>query len=64
MTIIQTLRERLISDPSDSTLVQLRMELTDASEWLKTLAPLPVEVRRVAISPTLINEEEEVKLCQ
>jgi hypothetical protein len=59
-TIISALRARLISDPSDKTLISLRLELEDASDWLKTLANLPAGVRKVAISfSTSKNVEED-----
>lgn len=60
-TIIDLMRSRLLDNPADETLVQLRIELNDVSDWLKSLARMPVEVRAVAISfpSTLKNEEEE-----
>jgi hypothetical protein len=61
MTIISTLRTCLISDPSDRELISLRLELEDASDWLRTLANLPAGVRKVAITfpSTLKNVEED-----
>lgn len=60
MTLINLLRSRLLSDPSDATLISLRIELDEAGQLLKTLAPIPPSARISAINlSTLINEEEE-----
>jgi hypothetical protein len=63
MKIITLLRSRLTENPSDETLVQLRMELTDAEDWLKSLADLPPEVREAILNmpSKLISAENDKK---
>jgi hypothetical protein len=76
-TVISTLRARLKENPSDEMLVQLRIELEDASDWLHDLVRMTPKVRAAILnlSSTLINAEkicacgsnlytDENKICQ
>jgi hypothetical protein len=58
-TIISTLRARMKENPSDETLVQLRIELEDASDWLHDLVHMTPKVREAILNmpSTLINAE-------
>jgi hypothetical protein len=62
-SLISTLRARLKQNPSDEMLVQLRIELEDASDWLHDLVHMTPKVREAILNMplTLINVEAEVK---